>query len=73
MLKYIEITNENIDFATKIQLQIFPNECAYNHYKYTIEKNNEYEKYYLVYYNDKVIGITGLYSQEDLMKLIVFG
>lgn len=66
MLKYVEITMENIEYATKIQMQIFPKESAYEHYKYTIDINMEYEKYYLVYDGNTVIGITGLYSNEDL-------
>lgn len=47
-LKYIQITKENIDSVTKIQQEIFPGESAYEHYLYTINKNEEYEKYYLV-------------------------
>lgn len=68
MLKYIEITKDNIDFATKIQLDIFPEESAYEHFLETIEKNEDYEKYFLVYKDDNVIGITGLYSNEDLKQ-----
>ena len=66
MLKYIEITMENIEYATKIQMQIFPEESAYEYYKYAIDTNLEYENNYLVYDDDTVIGITGLYSNEDL-------
>lgn len=65
-LKYVEITENNIDYATKIQMKIFPNESAYEHYKYAIECNLEYMKYYLVYRSDAVVGITGIYSNEDL-------
>lgn len=66
MLTYIPITNDNINLATKIQQEIFPGESAYEHYRYTINKNEEYEKYYLVYDKDKIIGITGTYSNEPL-------
>ena len=66
MLKYIEITNDNIEFATKVQMKIFPNESAYEHFKFTIERDLEYEKYYLVYDKNTVIGVTGLYSNEDI-------
>lgn len=65
-MKYIEITSENILLATKIQMEIFPEESAYEHYNYGIKKNVEYEKYYLVYNENKIIGITGLYSNEDI-------
>lgn len=66
MLKYLEITNENVEFATSIQMKIFPNESAYEHYKFAIKNNVDYEKYYLVYDENDVIGITGLYSNEDM-------
>ena len=68
MLKYVEITNDNIEFATKVQMRIFPNESAYEHFKFTIERNLEYEKYFLVYDGDIVIGVTGLYSNEDIFE-----
>lgn len=65
VFKYIQITNQNLEFATNIQMKIFPNESAYEHYKFAIKNNLDYEKYYLVYKNDDVIGITGLYSNDD--------
>ena len=66
MLKYIEITNKNIEYATKIQMEIFPNECGYQYFKDVIDRNLEYQKNYLVYDNNIVIGVTGLYSSEDI-------
>ena len=41
---------------------------AFLHYKYSIESNLEYIKYYLVYDNDNVVGITGLYSNEEISE-----
>lgn len=66
MFKYVEITNDNIELASKIQLKIFPGESAYIHYKDAIKSNLEYYKYYLVYENDTIVGITGLYSHENI-------
>ena len=66
MIKYIKITKDNIDYATSIQMQIIPEECAYYSYLYIINKNLEWQNYYLVYDDDKVIGITGLYCLEDI-------
>ena len=66
MLKYVEITNDNILFATGIQMEIFPSECAFLSYKNGIDKNAEYCKYYLVYEEGEIVGITGLYSTEDI-------
>jgi len=68
MLKYIEIDNTNIMDATKIQMEIFPNESAYYHFKYAIDFKCDYIKYYLVYKDNNVIGITGLYSNEDIYE-----
>lgn len=68
MLKYVLVTNENLQFATNIQSRIFPKESAFLHYKYSIESNLEYIKYYLVYDNDNVVGITGLYSNEEISE-----
>lgn len=67
-LKYIEINMDNLDLAVNIQNEIFPKESARNHYLETINKNVDYEKYYLVYNNDKVIGITGLYCKENIYE-----
>lgn len=65
---YVEITSENLLLATEIQLRIFPEDCAYLHYKSAIDRNSELEKYYLVYSNNEIIGITGLYSNEDIYE-----
>ena len=68
MLTYIPITNDNINLATKIQQEIFPGESAYEHYRYTINKNEEYEKYYLVYDKDKIIREQEAKKQQQLEK-----
>lgn len=65
-LIYKEITNDNLLLATKIQMQIFPEESAYEHYKWLIELNCEYQKYYLVYDQNEIVGITGIYSNESI-------
>ena len=66
MLKFIKITKDNIDYATSIQMKIFPGECAYYNYLDIINKNLEWQNYYLVYEENKVIGITGLYCFENI-------
>lgn len=38
-LKYELIDDNNINLATSIQHTIFPDECAYQHYKYSIDTN----------------------------------
>ena len=47
-------------------MQIFPDECAYFNYRDIINKNLEYQNYYLVYDKENVIGTTGLYCFEDI-------
>ena len=68
MFRYVDITIYNIEYATEIQMNIFPNESAYEHYKYAIKSNLEYVKYYLVYKNNDVVGITGIYCNEDIKE-----
>jgi len=65
-LKFKKITMKNIDFATQLQLSIFPGECGYFHFLYAINSQLPYLSYYLVYKGKKLIGITGLYSFEDV-------
>ena len=42
-LNYVPIAKDNIDLAAKIQQEIFPEESAYEHYKWTIEQNCIYQ------------------------------
>ena len=66
MFNYIKVDKNNLMLATKIQMEIFPEESGYEHFLYTIKRNTDYEKYFLVYKDSEVIGITGLYSNEDI-------
>ena len=65
-MKFIPIDESNIDKALKIQLQIFPKESALEEYVDIINRKQEFQRNYMVYYNDAIIGITGLYSNEPL-------
>lgn len=65
-IKLVEITKQNIDLATNVQLDIFQIESGYNHFLTAINSNKEYCCYFLVYHNDAPIGVTGLYSIEDI-------
>ena len=64
-MKYVLIDKNNLILATRVQLEIFPKEIAFTCYKKSIEDNHEHYKYYLVYKNDIVIGITGLYTENN--------
>ena len=44
---------KNLELATKIQMQIFPKESAYQEFIDCLNSNKEYNIYYLVYSNDK--------------------
>ncbi len=66
MLRYEKITKDNIKYAVEIQMKIFPGECAYLEYLDVINKHLQWQNYYLVYDNDNVIGVTGLYCSEDI-------
>lgn len=65
-LKYVPVTNNNLTLASKIQFEIFPNESAIEHFLYTINNEIEYNKYFLVYNDNIIIGITGIYSNENI-------
>lgn len=60
-ISYQKITQENIVFATEVEMKIFPYVCAYLSYKNSFENKNQY---FLAYFEGKVCGITGIY--EDL-------
>lgn len=60
-MKYELIDNNNLILATRVHLEIFPHECAYSCFKKSIEDNHNNYKYYLVYKDTVIIGVTGLY------------
>ena len=59
-----EITRDNLDEASRIQLEIFgpKNGCAY--LQYLLSFTTPTRTYYLVYHKNEVVGITGLYEDE---------
>lgn len=66
-LKYIEIDNNNLDLAVKIQNTIFPREDGRQNYIEGIT-NDPYRKEminYLVFKNEIPIGVVGLYSYNE--------
>ena len=62
-MKFVKINKSNIMLATKIQIEIFNDEkeCAYFHYLNSFTSKKDY---YIVYENNKIVGITGLYVDE---------
>ena len=66
-LKYIEVDNNNLDSAVKIQNNIFPLEDGRQNYVEGIN-NDSYRKEmvnYIVYDNEIPIGVVGLYSYNE--------
>lgn len=64
-LEYEIIDESNINLATSIQHTIFPDECAYIHYKYAIDTNYATNIYYIIKWNKIPVGVIGLYSEND--------
>ena len=62
------MTNENIYDMVKTQMEIFPSECGYYQYDYALNCGKDYWKYWLVYENDDIVAITGLYSDFDIYE-----
>ena len=66
-IKFQKIVKENLELACKIQNEIFPNEDARENYNECINKA-PYRKeldYYIAYWDDKPIWVTGIYSYHE--------
>ena len=72
-MRYELIDNNNLILATRVHLEIFPNECAYSCFKKSIEDNHVNYRYYLVYMDTVIIGITGLYIDDRCKDNIWLG
>lgn len=65
-LEYELIDENNINLATSIQHTIFPDECAYEHYKYSIDTNYKSNMYYIIKMNKIPVGVIGLYINDEI-------
>lgn len=63
MLRLELITKDNIDIAIKIENKIFPLYNAKNNYYDSLE--NDRVNFFLVYDNDIIVGISGVYSYKE--------
>ncbi len=68
MLKYIPMTSENVFDVVKTQMEIFPSECGYFQYNFALNCGKDYWKYWLVYDENNIVAITGLYSDFDITE-----
>ena len=60
-MRYELIDKNNLILATRVELEIFPEEIAFSAYKKSIEDNHQHYKFYLVYNENVIVGITGIY------------
>ena len=72
-MRYELIDQNNLILATRVQLEIFPDEIAYCAYKKSIEDEHKNYRYYLVYKESVIIGITGLYIEDRYSDSIWIG
>lgn len=72
-MRYELIDQNNLILATRVQLEIFPDEIAYCAYKKSIEDGHKNYRYYLVYKENVIIGITGLYIEDGYSDSIWIG
>lgn len=66
-LRYVEINNDNLDLAVKIQNTIFPFEDGRQNYIEGITKDTYRKEMvnYIVYDNEVPVGVVGLYSYNE--------
>jgi hypothetical protein len=58
------ITESNIDFAVRIQEELFPGESGRANFEESIEGESDYS-YYLLYEDGVCVGVIGLYSYPE--------
>ena len=61
MLKTIKVTKENLEYAIRIQEEIFPDESGRVNYEEAIAGTQDYD-YYLLYQEENCVGVIGLYT-----------
>lgn len=64
-LKYEKIDKNNIDIAYDIQKNIWPEDPDYNDFLDKIENSSDDNISWLVYDNREIIGITGVYIEDE--------
>lgn len=64
MLELKLITKENLDYAIRVQNEIFPEYNGKNNYICSIE-NSSQSQFFLIFNKDKCVGVTGIYSYKN--------
>ncbi len=60
-MKLIKITENNIEYAIRIQNELFPDEDGRTNFEESLEADFDYD-YYLLYDDETCVGIIGLYN-----------
>ena len=64
MITLVRITKNNLDYAVRIQAELFPGESAETNITESLSEGSGYE-YYLLYKNGTCVGVTGLYAYPE--------
>ena len=64
MITLERITQNNLEYAVRIQAELFPGESAKTNYTESLSDGSGYE-YYLIYKDGQCVGITGLYRYPE--------
>ena len=64
MMTLERITEENIDYASEIQAELFPEYSGRRNYEDSLAEDSRFE-YFLVYEDGACAGITGIYSYPE--------
>lgn len=64
MLELKLITEENLEYAIRVQNEIFPEYNGKQNYIKSIE-NSKQSQFFLAFYKKKCIGVTGIYSYKE--------
>lgn len=63
-IRYVSLDAKNIDLAFDIQKTIWEDDPDYNCFVNKLHSNNQYDTCFIVYLNEKPIGITGTYTED---------
>jgi len=70
-LQFEELNKSNLKIAAKIQYEIFPKASGYSIYKSFVNgKNEHFYISYLAYFEDKPVGVVGLYEMPEYQDTV---
>lgn len=63
-IQYVEVDQDNLEIAYEIQKTIWTSEPDYQSFYRKIAYPDIYEKFFIVYFDNQPIGITGTYTED---------